>query len=435
MNTTNVFGNDYNLFSTNDASILGGLVSSRVSVKLNQSGSQELSASLFAMLHPVTCSHVMSVDDTMAEDLLNVTLEGVGNLQGSTTVPEVLDYDEVKSVMVSLDAARNASICCNLIPKLPEIPEEFSTTIEANFLKPGHAESYTMHRKEFYDPHWKGSGAERIEEHSSRHSKVEIRDYSSGHRYQLFRNQTYPNGHCVKTEVTDRDWDSVGGHLQSTSRHLSFIHPSKRVGEEDEVLDEQYEGNDHFVRGIKCEKWSYQMNFTRDPAAPPNTYTVSHFFPVASWQVRAESYHRLPKRIQLNGSRADGTAVSHHYDYIDMQPFVEDPETTFDPCKVLGTDFTGNCGCDHKMICVVAGNSASEKDITAEKFCATQTGGAKVGEDVAAGVSISMFFVGIAAGLIAQHLYKRYKNKQAQKHMQFDDATMAPQSGGRDGGL
>lgn len=53
------------------------------------------------------------------------------------------------------------------------------------------------------------------------------------------------------------------------------------------MLDEQYEGNDHFVRGIKCEKWSYQMNFTRDPAAPPNTYTVSHFFPVASWQVRA----------------------------------------------------------------------------------------------------------------------------------------------------
>lgn len=362
-------------------------------------------------------------------------------LQGSLEVDGLMDYEDAQSVVVVLDDA-NTSICCNLEPILPSLPNEFSAVIEANFEKPGRGESYTMIRKEYYSAL---RNVERLDEHSHKRSSVEIRNYREGKHYTLFRNNTFPNGVCFQESISEGEnhMNTFNGNLQSTARFLSFSHPSAMMqgGQEEDYL-ETYHGSDHSVRGIRCEKWTHPMHYTPTYTdAGTNEYTVSHFFPETDWRVRGESYHRLPKRVLLNGTHADGTQVLHYYDFIDMQPYILDADMVFDPCLVMGQDFEGNCKCPTKRICVdidtqhpnpepggimeggvhpVQPPGATELDELCHKYGTRR--GLPPGAVVA--VAFSMLLLGTLGTLMTLCAVRRCKSRKALAHQQFDDMSM-----------
>jgi len=373
--------------------------------------------------------------------------DGTG-LAGSTTEEQFVDYDEAASVHVNMPGGQ--TVCCDLVPDKPILPGEFTATIEANFQKSKVADSFTIHRREYYSSML---NAERIDEHSALRSTVEIRNYNQNTRYVLYHNTSYPNGYCEEFHMNEFEmgFESVGGHLQSTAGHLAFGHPSARARDQATDLNEVYHGADHEVRGIKCEKWTYDMSIPdfRNPGNGVNNYTVSHFFPDSDWRVRSEMYHRLPKRILLEGTRANGEAVLHYYDYIDMVPFVEDAIMVFDPCQVLESAFSGNCTCQYERLCVLAkphqkhwGNKyldqltghmeeASESNhhakMTVDELCSKYgpDGSNMVSDGVAAGVSIFMFLVGVGMGVFFVWLVAYLRDRHARRHIKFDNPIAA----------
>ena len=173
--------------------------------------------------------------------------------------------------------------------------------------------------------------------------------------------------------------------IKSTAEMFSF---------EGDAPDE-YHGitaSHEYVRGVPCEKW------TRNVTMGTKKYTYEFFFPVSSWMIRRESYHRMLWRVVVksdNGFR--GQPVLHFYDFVDMVPYVEDMEV-FNPCNVYNTGkpFAGNCTCGRIGSPAPAPASWGGGGGSGEE-------GMKAGE--VAGLSIFFLVFGSAVSFIGTYVY------------------------------
>lgn len=269
----------------------------------------------------------------------------------SSTVPWLVDYDRALSVVLveanetdgySPSSAGGRFACCNLIPNLPTLPETYSATVEANF---GLSKAYTLVHTEYRS---KARNAVTIVSHTHLQRQVQIHDYTANVTVTLIENNTYPHGFCTKGPIEVRGLGLVAnGSLPSIASYLQF----------GDAFPVTFDGvNKMGVRGIDCESWS-RPNFKMGPI----TGNLKYYFPVTEWKNAHESYHRLLKRIELNGFNPlghdhspDPHNFSHTYDFINMAPAVSN-EDVFNPCLVLQMGPLGSpralgsvtgCGCD-----------------------------------------------------------------------------------------
>jgi hypothetical protein len=122
-----------------------------------------------------------------------------------------------------------------------------------------------------------------------------VQDVFLNRSYTLIQNATYPNGLCVQSVC-------VPNPLQPCNGQLDGLESYYNLGAGAPV---NFDGkNIQNVRGITCERWSRNITVPpqRNQSTPNISATVYFYFPVNSWSNRGESYHRLLKRIQVNGT-------------------------------------------------------------------------------------------------------------------------------------
>ena len=306
---------------------------------------------------------------------------------GNVTRQYLADYDRAASVVVHIPGGTRA-LCCNLAPALPKLPDTWSATIEANInnFDAGSNLSYTMLRKEWYHAE---TNSLRIDEHSAYSRQTRLMNTAEERLVTMHRNDTFPDGICRDHPLQSRMSSFLtrgSSHtIKSTAEMFSF---------EGDAPDE-YHGitaSHEYVRGVPCEKW------TRNVTMGTKKYTYEFFFPVSSWMIRRESYHRMLWRVVVksdNGFR--GQPVLHFYDFVDMVPYVEDMEV-FNPCNVYNTGkpFAGNC---------TWGRIGSPAPATASWGGGGGSGeeGMKAGE--VAGLSIFFLVFGSAVSFIGTYVY------------------------------
>ena len=257
--------------------------------------------------------------------------------RGNVTREFLADYDRAASVVVHI-ADGTRILCCNLAPALPKLPDTWSATIEANInnFDAGSNLSYTMLRKEWYHAETNNL---RIDEHSAYSRQTRMMNTVEERLITMHRNDTFPDGSCSDHPLQSRmsRFLTRGGTdhtIKSTAEMFSF---------EGDAPDE-YHGitaSHEYVRGVACEKW------TRNVTRGTKKYVYEFYFPVSSWMIRYESYHRMLWRVVVKSDEGfRGQPVLHFYDFIDMVPFIEDMEV-FNPCNVYNTGkpLAGNCSC------------------------------------------------------------------------------------------
>ena len=306
---------------------------------------------------------------------------------GNVTREYLADYDRAASVVVHIPGGTRA-LCCNLAPALPKLPDTWSATIEANInnFDAGSNLSYTMLRKEWYHAE---TNSLRIDEHSAYSSQTRLMNTAEERLVTMHRNDTFPDGICRDHPLQSRMSSFLtrgSSHtIKSTAEMFSF---------EGDAPDE-YHGitaSHEYVRGVPCEKW------TRNVTMGTKKYTYEFFFPVSSWMIRRESYHRMLWRVVVksdNGFR--GQPVLHFYDFVYMVPYVEDMEV-FNPCNVYNTGkpFAGNCTCGRIGSPAPAPASWGGGGGSGEE-------GMKAGE--VAGLSIFFLVFGSAVSFIGTYVY------------------------------
>ena len=256
---------------------------------------------------------------------------------GNATREFLADYDRAASVVVHI-ADGTRILCCNLAPALPKLPDTWSATIEANInnFDAGSNLSYTILRKEWYHAETNNL---RIDEHSAYSRQTRMMNTVEERLITMHRNDTFPDGSCSDHPLQSRmsRFLTRGGTdhtIKSTAEMFSF---------EGDAPDE-YHGitaSHEYVRGVACEKW------TRNVTRGTKKYVYEFYFPVSSWMIRYESYHRMLWRVVVKSDEGfRGQPVLHFYDFIDMVPFIEDMEV-FNPCNVYNTGkpLAGNCSC------------------------------------------------------------------------------------------
>lgn len=162
----------------------------------------------------------------------------------------------------------------------------------------------------------------------------------------VHRNETFPDGHCEDHELSSRTARFItrgGNHtLMSTADMFGF------AGDSPDVYH-GITGAGEYVRGIPCEKWSRNVTMPAfGRSGVPRSYTFEFYFPVSSWMIRRESYHRILSRVVIKSDMGfSGHPVLHYYDFVDMIPSVDDM-SVFNPCQVYNTGnkpLAGNCTC------------------------------------------------------------------------------------------
>lgn len=267
---------------------------------------------------------------------------------GSVIRPYLADYDKGASVVLH-DANGERFACCNLVPNLPTLPDSWSATIEANIvhdkskdLKSSANVSYSMLRKEWYH---KPSNNLRIDEHSSYSRQTRLVNSVLDKMIVMHKNDTFKDGICEDHSLNGRMARFItrnGNHtLMSTAEMFAF------KGNTPDVYH-GVTGAGEYVRGIPCEKWT--RNVTMPPFGRDGTthsYTFEYYFPVSSWMIRRESYHRMLARVVVKSDKGfSGHPILHYYDFVDMIPDVGSMEV-FNPCEVYSAAkaLAGNCTC------------------------------------------------------------------------------------------
>jgi hypothetical protein len=255
----------------------------------------------------------------------------------------LVDYERAESVVVHApDGTRLA--CCNLAPNLPTLPNTWSAVIEANINHEGdglNSLSYSMLRYEWYDA---STNNLRIDEHSSYSKQTRIMNAERDTIMFLHKNDTHPSGYCEDHKVSDGHFPMFGrGSGNGLSSTAEFLRVTGDTPDEYHGVTEA-----GVVRGIPCEKWTRNVTMPsfRDPTRTIS-YLYEFYFPVSSWMVRRESFHRMLSRIVVRSdSGMRGVPVTHFYDFIDFKPEV-DVLSIFNPCEIYnsGALLSGNCTC------------------------------------------------------------------------------------------
>ena len=186
--------------------------------------------------------------------------------------------------------------------------------------------------------------------HSNTTAQAQVQDVKNNVTYTLIQNTTYPNGLCTASTCVPSPRQNCSGGLQGLESFYSLGAGNPISFDGKNVLN---------VRGISCERWSRAISMTPPSGrGPPQPMTaIAYFyFPVSSWSNRGESFHRLLKRIAVNGTSRRSGNFSHSYEFVDMVPAVSNADV-FDPCLVLhsgpmGVPLTSavtGCGCESRF--------------------------------------------------------------------------------------
>jgi len=165
----------------------------RFNISVNVTGVRRLPA-LVAHVHSQRCAYLppggghYKYNSSLSDDaMVNTgsftpnygtnTLSLVISQNGRTSTtqqPWLIDYDQAASVVIHdpllIGSANQRIACINLIPNLPNLPSDYSTTIEANF---GLTKSYTMVQVEYASA---TLGKRTIVTHSNVTSQVQVQD-------------------------------------------------------------------------------------------------------------------------------------------------------------------------------------------------------------------------------------------------------------------
>ena len=243
---------------------------------------------------PATWSTVPAYGTNTLSALLSFRNASYGTM--STGQAWLANFDGALSVVVHDPAGRIA--CTNLVPALPDLPEEYSVTVEANF---GFSKAYTMVLKEYAST---SLGKRAIVMHTNTTAQAQVQDLTGNMTYTLVQNATFPNGVCTATHC-------IPNPLQPCSGTLSGLAAYYSIGAGDPI---GFDGmNVNNVRGITCERWSRSFTLSGGSGSrqPSVNATAFYYFPTASWSNRGESYHRLLKRIQVNGTSSRSGNITH----------------------------------------------------------------------------------------------------------------------------
>ena len=256
----------------------------------------------------------------------------------------LVDYDRAASVVVHAPDGTRIG-CCNLVPHLPTLPNTWSAVIEANINHEGESldsVSYSMLRYEWYDA---STNNLRIDEHSSYSKQTRIVNPEQDTVMFMHQNGTHPSGVCEHHKMSDGHFPMFGrGSGNGLSSTVDFL----QMTDGDTPIEYHGVTEAGVVRGIPCEKWTRNVSI---PSFSDPSMTVSYiyefYFPISSWMIRRESFHRMLSRIVLRSdSGMRGRSVLHYYDFIDFEPEV-DNFSIFNPCEVYnsGAPPSGNCTC------------------------------------------------------------------------------------------
>lgn len=282
-------------------------------------------------------------------------------VSSSAVQPFLVDYDRALSVVLHEGAATSGyepsavgsrAACCDLVPNLPDLPETWSATIELNF---GLDKSYTAVRQEFYrsvcvplactTDAWRSASPTvyvlrirsstlnkmAVVQHSNLARTVQVTDMNLNVTYRLSQNSSYPNGICEAQPIgggPGQQMVSSNGQLRSTAAFLQFD-PTQPIS---------FDGvNIKNVRAISCERWTRNFTFPFGGGVT-SSGVASYYFPISTWANRGESFHRLLKRVEINGTRlyANGTGLPfyHSYEFVNFVPAITNSDV-FNPCYVL----------------------------------------------------------------------------------------------------
>mmetsp|Transcript_46590 Transcript_46590/g.149626 ORF Transcript_46590/g.149626 Transcript_46590/m.149626 type:complete len:388 (+) Transcript_46590:1322-2485(+) len=241
-----------------------------------------------------TPENIITVDVALSDGEGGAGAAGVGTAER----PWVADFDAARSVVLHNPETGAKFACCDLVPPFPELPADWTATIEAAITNKG----YTYTRREVYSTTLNRA---RIEEHSHGGVDVQIHHPSTNTVYSLTKNASFPKGVCSEHPFSRRESFELRPNttvLKSTASMLNF-NKSESV----------FVPGAFNVRGTMCEKWVHNFSFPSSDGGT-TTYSTSYYFPVTHWQVSRESYHRLLKRVHLTGIHGDGRKIEHFYE-------------------------------------------------------------------------------------------------------------------------
>ena len=132
-----------------------------------------------------------------------------------------------------------------------------------------------------------------IDEHSAYSRQTRMMNTVEERLITMHRNDTFPDGACsdhplqsrMSRFLTCRD----GLHTKSTGNALQGDAPDEYHG---------ITASHEYVRGVACEKW------TRNVTRGTKKYVYEFYFPVSSWMIRYESYHRMLWRVVVKSDEA-----------------------------------------------------------------------------------------------------------------------------------
>jgi hypothetical protein len=180
--------------------------------------------------------------------------------------------------------------------------------------------------------------------HSSYSKQTRLVNLDHDKMIVLHKNETFPDGHCEDHALSN----SMVRFLTRGGNH-TLMSTAEMFGVKGDSPDVYHgvTGAGEYVRGIPCEKWTRNVTMPAFGSfASSHAYTFEFYFPVSSWAIRRESYHRMLSRVVIRSDKGfRGGPVLHYYDFVDMIPEVTDMRV-FNPCDVYsGKPLAGNCTC------------------------------------------------------------------------------------------
>jgi len=247
------------------------------------------------------------------------TTSGMVNMTNSTIYDFLVDYDEAKSVVIY--GNNNILACQNLIPPFPDFPSDWSATIETTDVERG----FTYVFQEIYS---QTLNKIRLDVHSFGTDRIIVTDASSGSTTII----TPSNGSCqARNFGRGLNWITQEDNttLLTTAQMLHFL-PQNNI---------TYVPGFVSVRGIPCEVWQTSVEFSTPRFNM--SFDVEFYFPVNAWLVGREDYHRMLKRVYMNGTR-NGEPFEMYDEYVNFRPRTVFP-SLFEVCAI--SPYGKHCNC------------------------------------------------------------------------------------------
>ncbi|GBG81222.1 hypothetical protein CBR_g31894 [Chara braunii] len=241
-----------------------------------------------------------------------------GEISMSSERPFVVTFDEAKSVSVKVRRVDDWEViaCCDLIPRFPDIPDEWTVTIESNLVK----QRNTVYKTEFYSA---SRQKLRVDQEINRRRQISFVDLNTREIQQVL-----PNSTCISLNSSDVEYGTIEYGFLGPVSTLDFFRTLVGLQKFEYIPSKQN------VRGVDVEEWRGKY---QEPGGI-TTYNISLYFAADTWEVNDNMYRRDLKRIHVGDAGAFGNdpeGVEQYHEFFQMRPVIaSDPDTVFDPCSV-----------------------------------------------------------------------------------------------------